>query len=327
MISIVVCTHNGKSRLIPCLASIIAQEAALKFEILVVDNASTDGTGDLVREFLGKEFSSGDWKVLEEHQPGLLHARIKGMQSAQFEWILFCDDDNILFSDFLCQCKKILSLDKGIGVLGSHGIPEFLGPKPEWFERYFSSYAVGPQLRGGKIKEQLVHVYGACSIFRKQPLLELFRKGFIPALSDRKGAALYSGGDVEWCWLMQLLGYQVIYSDNLKFYHQLPASRLTWGYYLRLKQGISGTAGLLYPYQYYFMNSFRSRPAFYIFYMIEVLKSVILFLKHKILWKGNPSDKDEQLALAILEARKKAFSNQKEAAINHFQQLKQFFGP
>ena len=326
MISIVVCTHNGSGRIKPCLSSITTQVNPPEYEILVVDNASCDGTGHFVKTYLDSNFNSGKWKVIYEEKPGLLYARLAGLRAAQFDWVLFCDDDNILFSDFLFQSEHTLTLNPFIGILGSLGIPEFLGPKPDWFDRYSSSYAVGPQIVDNSDKKRLIHVYGACSLYRKKPLLELFQKGFKPILSGRKGKEMSAGDDVEWCWLMQLIGYKVTYSSKLKFTHQLPASRLTWDYYLRLKRGISSTAGLLSTYSYFASSSVHPFLGFVFSYEVQTLKARLLYWKYRLLWKGNPSRPEDQLSFAILEAHFAAFRRQRGLAFAHYRQLQRYFG-
>ena len=326
MISIVVCTYNGSSRIGPCLDSLITQEDPPEYEILVVDNASTDGTGDQVKEQIGSSVFSGEWRLIKEECKGLLYARLAGLNAARYEWVLFCDDDNVLFPDFLNQAKEILGKKSKIGVIGSLGVPEFFGPKPDWFDRYASSYAVGLQLVDNYEGKKLVHVYGACSFYLKTPLLKLFQKGFKPVLSDRTGNELISGGDVEWCWLMQLLGYKVIFSEKLQFIHQIPASRLTWEYYIRLKKGISGSSGLLSAYIFYFSNTFRPLMGFVFNYVIRTINSVLLYLKYGIIWKGSPSDPQDQLSFNILESQKKAYLRQGADALVHFRQLKKYFG-
>lgn len=326
MISIVVCTHNGKDRIEACLSSLIAQENSPEYEVLVVDNASSDGTGNRVKTHLGPSFSFGAWKVIPEDKPGLLYARLAGLRAARYDWVLFCDDDNILYSDFLFQAQRILSRDSELGVVGSLGIPEFQGPKPDWFDRYASSYAVGAQPVENSGGKRLVHVYGACSIYRKKTLLDLFHSGFKPALSGRKGQQLSAGDDVEWCWLMQLMGYQVAYAAELRFTHQLTASRLTWDYYLRLKGGISGSAGLLSAYTYYRSASFRPMIGFVFHYLFKTLKSVLLYLKYWVRWKGKPAKMENQLSFAILKSQMRAYLTQGKGAILHFRQLNDYFG-
>lgn len=326
MISIVVCTHNGSTRIGSCLASLIFQENPPEYEILVVDNASSDGTGEMVRTYLGSSFPSGVWNVIQEMKPGLLYARLAGLRAARYEWVLFCDDDNVLFSDFLFQSQQVLSKNSRIGVLGSHGIPEFLGSKPDWFDQYASSYAVGPQLRGNEEGRQLVYVYGACSIYRKKPLLNLFEKGFKPVLSGRKGKEMSAGDDVEWCWLMQLLRHKVAYSPKLKFYHQLPSSRLTWEYYIGLKKGISASAGLLSTYTYFTSDTLKSYLGFFVSYSLKTIKATLLYLKYRIRWGSGPKRPEDQLSFAILESQMNAYFKQSKKAFAHFRQLQRYFG-
>lgn len=326
MISIVVCTHNGKERIGHCLASLTGQENPPEYEILVVDNASSDGTGEMVRRCLGSSFPAEAWSLIREERPGLLYARLAGLWASRYEWVLFCDDDNVLFPDFLFQCQQVLFQNSRIGVLGSLGIPEFLGPKPDWFDRYASSYAVGPHQVQNLAGKRLVHVYGACSIYRKNPLLELFQKGFKPVLSGRKGKVMSAGDDVEWCWLMQLMGYQVAYSPKLQFTHQLPASRLTWEYYIRLKKGISGSAGLLTAYTFYFSVTFRPVIVFAFHYFYKTLKSVLVYIKYWVLWLGKPSKPENQVSFSILESQMWAYLRQGKSAFIHFHQLKNYFG-
>lgn len=324
-ISIVVCTHNGANRISNCLSSLVSQENPPEYEILVVDNASSDGTGEMVRRCLGSSFSLGAWRVITEDNPGLLYARLAGLRAARYDWVLFCDDDNILYSDFLIQAQRVLSRDSEIGVVGSLGIPEFQGPKPDWFDRYSSSYAVGPQITA-KRSGKLDFVYGACSTYRKRPLLDLFERGFVPALSGRKGKEMSAGDDVEWCCLMQLAGYRIAYSDSLRFKHQLPESRLTWEYYLKMKQGISGSVGLFMAYEFYYSNRQKSQISFLAVYLFQTAKSILLFVKYFLRWKGNPTNPADQLAFEILKSKKSSYLSQMALSYRHFIQLNKYFG-
>lgn len=326
MISVVVCTFNGLSRIESCLSAILNQAAPPVFELIVVDNGSTDGTGEMVEKILLDSFSQGDWRLLQEKKPGLLQARIRGMKEARFEWVLFCDDDNVVFPDFLAKAVEIIGNARKIGVLGSHGIPEFSSPKPEWFDKYSSSYAVGAQLKDNSHRKHLDFVYGACSIYRKNPLLSLFEKGFVPSLSGREKEGLSSGDDVEWCALMQLLGFQIAYSPNLKFYHQIPVKRLSWEYYLKLKQGISSGAGLLFPYHYYFEKSIRQSLPFRLAYFKETIKSRILYYKYKYRWKGKPASPEDQLAFLILESKYRSFLENRRKAAQQYKLIRLYFG-
>ncbi|MDI1323157.1 MAG: glycosyltransferase [Algoriphagus sp.] len=322
-ISIVICTYNGKSRITSALDSISQQTTSFPVELLIVDNASTDGTAEFCSEYLN--LKGLGWKVISESQPGLLHARIAGMKVSKYDWVLFCDDDNVLFPDFLNNAFEILEADNSIGVLGSLGVPEINGEKPDWFDQYAHSFAIGPQLQNSPLSNQLSHVYGACSIFKKKPILALLDKGFSPVMVDRKNEILLSGGDVEWCWLTQFSGFKIEYSSELKFFHQIPQSRLTWEYYLRLKEGIANGAGPLYSYQYFFQFPDHSGWQFQISYLKQLLKAKLVFFKNSLKLRSKPKLPAQKLALVILKTQMNSFSANKKDSYSHFLQLKKYF--
>lgn len=327
MISIIICTFNGASRIQNCLDSILSQKRSQEYELIIVDNASIDDTFQSCKSKLERESPICNWKIIQEPNSGLIHARLAGLKNAKFEWILFCDDDNVLKPDYLENAVKIISdLPSNIGVLGSLGIPKFEAEKPFWFDKYSSSFAVGPQLDSIWDSTKLNHVYGACALFRKKPLMELFGSGFHPIMTGRKGNESISGDDVEWCWLMQLKGYDLQYSKTLKFYHIISSNRLNWEYYLKLKKGINFGGALLYSYQYYFKNPKSSEVAFQISYLLRLSKIYLLFYKYKLKWMGKELDGEERLVQINLESSLNSFIKFKKESLFHFRQLKSVFG-
>lgn len=325
-ISIVICTFNGKARLETTLEHAKNQKTEFPFEILIVDNASNDGSGKWIDDYLMRETADRKIRQIYEPSSGLSHARIRGMKEALYPLVLFCDDDNWLQVDYIQKACEILVANPKIGVLGGYGIASFEGSKPDWFDSYAHSFAVGPQSADLKDSNKLSHVYGAGAIFRKEPISNLLASGFAPVLLDRINSTLSSGGDVEWCWLMRLLGYSIHYSGDLKFYHQLPESRLTWEYYLNLKKGISGSAGLLYTYSFFFKNRIKSTVWFRFIYFREELRSRLLYLKYLIIWSGNPQRAEDQVSFAILKSHMKSFSEHRNIANIHLTVLKKYFG-
>jgi glycosyltransferase involved in cell wall biosynthesis len=323
-ISIVICTYNGESRLAEVLESIFLQDQNESWELIIIDNASTDNTRPFVNSFFKTNDQEIDWKLIYESNPGLNFARMRGLIEAKYPYVLFCDDDNVLFPDFLSNALKLLDGREDLGVLGSHGIPQLLGEKPDWFDRYAHSFAVGPQ-KLNQSKDKLKHVYGACSIYLKDPLLSLFQNGFMPALTDRKGGKLVSGGDVEWCWLMQFMGFQIAYSDKLKFFHQIPESRLSWAYYLRLKEGISSSIGLLFTYKLFYEQNINSEIRFEIKYLQQLVKAVLVFTKHILRLGIKPKRCEDQLSVIILKSQVKSYLSKRKQSKNHFKQILNYF--
>ena len=90
--SVVVCTRNRVDVLAECLSSLACQVASPdQFEVIVVDNASTDRTAT----FLGG-WAAGDpirHRIVTEERAGLSRARNRGFEEARHEIVLFIDDD------------------------------------------------------------------------------------------------------------------------------------------------------------------------------------------------------------------------------------------
>lgn len=243
-VSLIICTYNGKSRLEPTLSSVIRQNVSpgLAWELLIIDNSSNDGTAEYCKEFLERSCQGIAWRVIGEPVPGLSHARRNGVLNALYEYVVFCDDDNWLNLDFVQLVYGIMEESPEIGVLGGAGIPVLQIAKPEWFDAYSKSYAVGLQDPASGV------IYGAGMAIRKSVLVDLYSKGFASFLLDRRGNDLVSGGDNEICLWYQYLGYKIYFDQRLKFKHFVPASRLTMEYLLRRATGKGKTEALLAIY-------------------------------------------------------------------------------
>jgi glycosyltransferase involved in cell wall biosynthesis len=92
LISLIICTRNRAAQLQLCLKEIAAATMpACDFEMVLVNNASTDATGDVIRGFA----AAAPMKVVcvECKKTGLGAARNVGIAAAKGEWLLFTDDD------------------------------------------------------------------------------------------------------------------------------------------------------------------------------------------------------------------------------------------
>jgi glycosyltransferase involved in cell wall biosynthesis len=326
-ISIVICTFNGVTRLEPTLNAILGQQSTpqLQWELIIVDNASLDRTADWCREYLKQHSNGLIWRVVEELKAGLSYARMRGLHEAAYDWVLFCDDDNHLFPNYLKEATTVLQKNPQVGALGGLGIALFEGQKPSWWDRYSHSYAIGPQApRDGKMDDYPAGLYGASTFYRKKPLLEFFLQGLTPIMSDRSKEILSSGGDAEFALLIQLKGYSLWYSGTLKFYHQLPEGRLNWSYYLRLKYGIASGTALLFSYLPFFKSKQPNHLTFLRLYLTVWTKSVILylyFLMKSKLFRNSYSQEEYDLGHSILRSKAISFSKYFMRSFNHFKKV------
>ena len=252
--SIVICTHNGYSRLPQTLSAISSLNFAGDWELILVDNCSDDGSSELVSRFLETNLHVAG-RVISEPKAGLTYARQTGWRNANYSIVLFCDDDNWLASDYLKIAYSIFENNPNVGVLGGNGSPVSEKEFPTWFNEFSHSYAVGNNSKkSGKQKLGSAH-YGAACFFLKEALDTIDDSNLNMVLSDRKGKELASGGDVELCFLVQLLGFDLWYEESLSFKHFITSPRLDWAYYLKLKKGIASSFPLLNSYKIFFENS------------------------------------------------------------------------
>jgi glycosyltransferase involved in cell wall biosynthesis len=135
-ISVIVCCYNSAARIAPTLQHLAAQQQFpfTQWEVIVVDNASTDNTATkAVQVWNGIDGDKPPFKVIFEKTPGLSAARKKGIEESQFDFVLFCDDDNWLHENYLSIALNILKENPLIGALGGTGFRVFEGGEPPYF--------------------------------------------------------------------------------------------------------------------------------------------------------------------------------------------------
>lgn len=144
IISVVICTHNRAALLSLALESLAAQDATLpasEHETLVVDNCSTDGTRQIVESFMGK---IANLRYIFEEKVGLSHARNRGWQEAQGEYIGYLDDDAIASPDWLNAAQNVI-LEQSPEIFGGPFYAYYNTPKPDWIPCEFGSRSFGDE--------------------------------------------------------------------------------------------------------------------------------------------------------------------------------------
>ena len=225
-ISVIICCYNSAwviSRTLKCL---IKQEniANINYQIIVVDNNSTDDTTRIVLDYI-KTYVDVDIKLFYEKRQGLIYARECGMSQSKYSYLLFCDDDNLLCEYYVSTVYEEMEENPSLGACGGYGIAEFYNcVEPEWFKLVASGYAIGKQNAANN------YLYGASCCYRKSALEKLYAIGFKPILTGRKGNVLLAGDDGELAMGILLMSYTLKAIDRVNFVHVLPASRLNLNY-------------------------------------------------------------------------------------------------
>ncbi len=239
-VSIIVCCYNSTSRLPDTLWYIAQQKFQQKthWELIVVDNASTDDTGKQAQCLWQEYGAPAPIRVIYEITPGLIAARAAGIQDAQYEFISFVDDDNWIATNWVKTVFDIFTNKPKVGACGGDNKAVFQIDPPDWFPEFEYLYAVGQQAKQeGVLPNQQYELWGAGLSLRRSVWIKLQHHGFDFSLSGRTGKKLSAGEDSEICMLFVLLGYKLYYSRLLVTHHYMPSSRLSWSYTEKLLEG------------------------------------------------------------------------------------------
>ena len=283
-VSVIVCCYNSEHRIKETLKHLFHQKVTdnLQWEIILVNNNSTDNTVEVASSEYGKQKNNVSFSIVNEPTPGLSHARERGIKESSFEYLLFCDDDNHLVIDYLDIGFKKLERHRDVAMLGGIGYPVLDKEEPEWFKKCHKMYAVGEQEEGNfDLSKTKSYTYGAGTFIRKQAYFDLKEKRVDFLLTDRIGKKLVSGGDNELGYLFVAAGYRILWDKKLKFKHFIPTNRLNLGYIKRMRYGYAFTYEAIMSYQSWLKNGKNIRTKKIIFreFVNSLNITLRLFLK------------------------------------------------
>jgi glucosyl-dolichyl phosphate glucuronosyltransferase len=230
LISVIICTHNRDRYLRSALQSVIDQNFPLTdYEIIVVDNASTDNTRAVVTAFAQR----GNVRYVHEPRLGLNHARNAGWRSATGTYVAYLDDDAVAESGWLAAIRDGFAIAGRTAIIGGPVAPIWEAPRPSWLSDE-AAVALTILDWGGALRplaqvpnEWLVGVNFALSVALLREL-----GGFDPRL-ERWGNRLLSNGDTYIQRLAQQRGYACVYHPQMQVRHLVPAARLTQRWFVR----------------------------------------------------------------------------------------------
>jgi glycosyltransferase involved in cell wall biosynthesis len=232
-VSVIICSHNGASLLPDTLAHLKAQRPVpVPWEVLLVDNASTDDTSGTARS--SWKDTTVPLRVVSEPRLGVRYAREKGFEEASYGLLAFVDDDNWVAPDWVAVVFDIMSNESRLGAVGSIRDPVFDGLAPGWFKSFHSSYAVLTEQDFRALDQPPEYLPTAGLCVRKSAWEELLRRGFSFRSVGRKGTRLTGGEDTELTMALRLSGWELRVDPKLRLRHFMPSQRLKWKYLRRL---------------------------------------------------------------------------------------------
>ena len=236
--SIIICCYNSSTRIPQTLEHIWALTIPdhIKCELIIVNNASTDDTVETIERFRdANPISRFDTVIVDESKPGLNIARETGLAHSTGEFIIFCDDDNWLDSNYLKIVTEFFDRYEDAVIVGGKNHAECEVEPPDWFHERGSDYAVGEFGESTQdFTDNRGFVWGAGMAIRRLLFDDLAKIGHSLLSSDRRGESLSSGGDSELCFAARLLGYRVYYHPELQLRHFITKERLKFSYLKKL---------------------------------------------------------------------------------------------
>ena len=134
MISVVIPTYNGLDMLRKSLPTWFEQTLPIdEYEIIVVDNRSTDETRQYVESLLPEQ---KNLIYLYEPKPGATNARHAGAHKAEGEYLVFADNDGLFNRECLAEILKVYYANKECAAVACKIDIQWDGEEPEWISPY-----------------------------------------------------------------------------------------------------------------------------------------------------------------------------------------------
>jgi len=247
-ITVAICTHNPRwdflSRAIEALRiQTISPDA---WDFLVIDNAS-----DRLIDASSLAWNSR-LRVIREPQLGLTPARLAAIAAADTDLIVFVDDDNLVFPDYLEHACKIAIDFPWIGAWGGQCFGDFVDGEPEqWTRVFWPQLAIDTFDRdwwSNQLTDFRFIPCGAGLVVRKfvgDAYRKKTRDSRIRFSLDRRGNDLASCGDSDLALTACDLGLGVGRFARLRLKHLIPRERLTETYLSRLAESMACSSKVL----------------------------------------------------------------------------------
>jgi GT2 family glycosyltransferase len=278
-VSIIIVNYNGKPFLKECLESIGNSEAGEE-EVIIVDNASADGSVAYIRD----RFPSVKIMELEKNY-GFAEANNRGAKCAKGEFLVFLNNDTVVTPGWLKALLKVISSDHSIGAVGSkllmYQVPHRVNSAGANIVFNGRGYDIGfmdSDAEKYNVSGPRGAVCAASMMVRKTEFLSL--GGF-----DSMYFMYFE--DVDLCWRYWLSGFKVMYvADSVVYHHFGGAAGNTRHTPIRVFYGARNSNYNIiknFAFPYVFMplifNLFYYSGNFFLFLFTFKLKSALLIPK------------------------------------------------
>ena len=205
-ISVVVCTYNGSRTIRDCLDG-MRRLRYPDFEVIVVNDGSTDATPEIVREY--------DVRLISTENRGLSSARNTGWREATGEIVAYIDDDAYPDPDWLTHLAATFLRGADVGVGGPNIAPPGDGPIAKCV-----ALAPGNPIHVMLTDREAEHIPG-CNM--------AFRRAALEAIGGFDAQFRVAGDDVDVCWSLRARGWTLGFSPAaVVWHHRRNSVRAFW---------------------------------------------------------------------------------------------------
>ncbi len=198
-ISVVVCTYNGARTIGRCLDA-LARMRYRRYEVIVVDDGSTDGTHAVAG-------TRANVRLIRTANHGLSSARNTGWRAARHPVIAYIDDDAWPDADWLTHLARTFAADANHAGVGGPNIP----PADDGLVADAVAAAPGGPIHVLLTDDVAEHIPGCNMAFRRERLEAV--GGFDPRFRT-------AGDDVDLCWRMQERGWTLGFNPAAMVWHR-----------------------------------------------------------------------------------------------------------
>lgn len=224
-VSVIIPTHNRSAQLDATVESLLAQRyPSDRFEIILVDNASTDDTSKVIARLVALNPSV---RRMKEPRRGAHFARNAGATVSVGEILYFTDDDMIADPDLLAKIVVPFSMDANIGAATGRVLPKWETEPPVWV----LTHCRNQLLSLSDLGESLIVADNDPGVFSCHEAIrrDIFFKagGFNP---DTNAGKFVGDNETGLNIKVRNLGYRFAYVGESVTHHVIPASRMTQAY-------------------------------------------------------------------------------------------------
>jgi glycosyltransferase involved in cell wall biosynthesis len=238
-VSVVICTFNRSALLRDSILAVLDQDFPFaQYEVIVVDNNSSDNTKEVVAE-LARAAPTAIRYVFEARQ-GLSYARNTGISETRGKIIAFTDDDIDAEKNWLQEIVSAFESPE-VDCVGGPIRPVWPGIKPEWITpRWESALSVSEfELARPSGEFKWPHYpWGANIAFRRETFEQF---GLFPTNLGRVGKNLLSNEEIALCRRIEKGGRRIKFAPKAVIHHKISPERIRkqWFFHRMYYQGRS----------------------------------------------------------------------------------------